>query len=252
MENFTFEILLLLFFCSILAGTIDTISGGGGLITMPVLLLSGIPPLEALGTNKFQASAGTCSASYYFIKNKVIDFKKFIRPLLLTMCGASIGTLVVQSINTDHLSKIIPFLLILICFILLLTKRDLSTHYPKKMTSLTYGCFIGSAIGFYDGILGPGAGTFYTITLIYLLGFTLVKATAHAKILNFSSNVTSLMVFMIGGHVVFMIGLLMAIGQWIGAFIGVRLVIKLPAKTVKYMTITISIAMSIILFAKQF
>ncbi len=221
------------------AGLIDSIAGGGGLITLPVLLGIGLPPHMALGTNKFQSSFGSFTATYYYIKKGVVDFKDAVPGVIFTFIGAAIGVLTVNQIDSNVLNFLIPFLLIAI-LIYTLSKPNIGEidRHPKIKRSTFYAIF-GLSLGFYDGFFGPGTGSFWAMAFVGLLGFNLRKATGYTKVLNFTSNIVSFILFLIGGYVVVTAGLTMAVGQILGAKIGSGLVIKKGAKFIRPIFISI-------------
>ncbi len=209
-----------------LAGFVDSIAGGGGIITVPVLMASGLPPHIALATNKLQSTFGSFTASLNFIRKGLVSLKEVYLGIFFTLIGAMIGTKTILLLDASVLNKIIPFMLILI-FIYTWFNPKLG-HIDKKgkLSSPLFFLIFGILIGFYDGFFGPGTGTFWTIALVTLMGLNLKKATATTKIMNFTSNVVSLGVFLFGGNVLFIIGILMGFGQIFGAFIGSSLVVK--------------------------
>ncbi|MCW8882771.1 MAG: TSUP family transporter [Sedimenticola sp.] len=242
------DILALLFMTGLIAGLVDAIAGGGGLIALPVLLATGLPPIQALATNKLQGSFGTFSSSLYFIRNGLICLREIRFMVGCTFIGSASGTLIVQNISTDSLASIIPLLLIGIALYFLLSPRISDEQQPARISTLLFSLSIGFGIGFYDGFFGPGAGSFFAIGFVGLLGFGLTKATAHTKILNLTSNLASLCFFALSGYVIWSIGLTMGLGQLIGARIGARLVLRRGVKLIRPMIVIISILISIKLF----
>jgi uncharacterized membrane protein YfcA len=244
----SFDILTLLFITGLVAGMVDAIAGGGGLIALPVLLATGLPPIQALATNKLQGTFGTFSSSLYFIHNGLVSLKEIRFMVGCTFAGSALGTLTVQNISTDYLASIIPLLMIAIALYFLLSPRISDEQHPAKISTLLFSLSIGFGIGFYDGFFGPGAGSFFAIGFVSLLGYGLTKATAHTKILNLTSNIASLCFFAISGYVVWSVGLTMGIGQLIGARIGARLVLRRGVNLVRPMIVIVSILISIKLF----
>ncbi|OOH91792.1 hypothetical protein BMT54_01410 [Pasteurellaceae bacterium 15-036681] len=241
--EFGLDILAILFVAALVAGTIDAIAGGGGLITIPALLAVGIPPAMALGTNKLQACGGTLSASLYFIRRKAVDLKKIWLLILLTFIGASLGTILVQLLDVDALKKILPFL-ILVIGIYFLFSPTISDQDSKQRIGYPLFAFTAAmSIGFYDGMFGPATGSFFTLAFILLLGFNLTKSVAHAKILNLTSGIASLIFFMLGGAVLWKVGFVMLIGQLIGGAIGARMVVTKGKQIIKPLIVTMSFVM---------
>lgn len=230
-----------LFLTAFIAGLVDSIAGGGGIITLPVFLSLGYPPHLALGTNKFQASFGSFTASYYYIKKEVVILKECITGIIFTLTGSALGTWTVQQVSSDVLKYIIPFLLVaIIIYSFVKTNLGEADHRARIETNVFY-LLAGLLLGFYDGFFGPGVGSFWAIAFVAGLGFNLKKATGYTKVMNFTSNVVSLVIFVIGGYVVFSVGLVMAAGQIAGSKIGAELVIKKGSRFIRPIFITIVI-----------
>jgi len=216
-----------------LAGFVDSIAGGGGIITVPVLLSLGLPPHMALGTNKFQSSFGSMTATWRYYRKGLFSLRDTWLGVLFTFGGAAAGTVLVQKINANFLMKAIPLLLLLI-FLYTLFSPDLGAKDRQKgMSRYLFYPLFGLLLGFYDGFFGPGTGSFWTIALVVLLGINLKKATGTTKIMNFTSNIVSLTVFLIGGKIVLLAGLIMGIGQMAGAWTGSHMVIKHNTKFIR-------------------
>lgn len=237
------DILAMLFAVAVLSGFIDAMAGGGGLITIPALLSAGLPPAIALGTNKLQACGGSFSASLYFIRQKAVDVKKISLLILLTFIGAACGTIFVQNIDVNFLKTLLPFL-VLIIGIYFLFSPNIGDEDRRQRISLPMFAFSAAVgIGFYDGMFGPATGSFFTLAFILLLGFNLPKAVAHAKVLNFTSNFAALIFFILGGAVVWKLGLLMMVGQFIGGTLGAKMVMTKGKKLIRPMLVTMSFVM---------
>jgi len=244
MPELTLNILLILFLVSLVAGCIDAIAGGGGLLTLPALLWAGLPPAMALGTNKLQSTAGSLSASIHFVREKAVDFPRFWPALAAALVGGALGALAVQQIDPGFLKQIIPWLLIAIAIYMLLAKRVGQVQRRQRITIPAFAATIGFGVGFYDGFFGPGTGTFFALACIGLLGLTLPVATAHSKVLNLASNLASLCLFIIGGKILWIPGLTMAAGQFLGAQVGARLVFKGGTKLIRIVVVVVSIGMA--------
>lgn len=251
LENPILHISIFLF-TGILAGWVDSIAGGGGLITLPILLNAGIPPVMALGTNKLQSSFGSLTSSVRYLRSHHVSFKKSIPGILFTFAGAATGTFLVQRINPGALGKIIPFLLLAIIIYLILSPDAGHLDKKSKLPFLAVFSICGLSIGFYDGFFGPGTGNFWTIALVTIAGFNLVKATGYTKVMNFTSNFAALLMFILGDNVLFHIGILMGIGQIIGARIGAGMVLKKGAKFVRPVFLTVVIILTVKLFYNNY
>ncbi|RCK50508.1 membrane protein [Thalassospira xiamenensis] len=250
--EFGVDLLLILFAVAAFAGIVDSIAGGGGLITIPALLWAGITPAQALATNKLQGSFGSLTSSINFIRKGYVDPRDMVLAIVLTFAGSALGTVLVQMLDASILLKILPALLILIALYFLFSPRvgDIDAH--QVISKSVFAFTAGFGIGFYDGFFGPGTGSFFSIAFVALLGFNMTKATAHTKVLNFTSNFASLVMFIAGGEVVWMIGLVMAVGSLIGAQIGSHLVMKVGARLVRPLLVVTSIAISIKLIIDQY
>lgn len=237
--------LLLLMLAALVAGFIDSIAGGGGLITVPALLATGMPPALALGTNKLQSCFGSFTATLYFWRQGLIKVRQLWPHIICTFIGSAVGTLLVQHLDPGFLSKLLPFLLIAFSIYFLLSPRISNDDSEQRLSPLAFAFLIGTSVGFYDGFFGPGTGSFFAIAFVALAGFGLAKATAHTKLLNFTSNIASLLFFALGGHVLWSAGLAMAVGQYLGARAGSRLVVSHGVKIIKPLLVTISLIISI-------
>lgn len=248
----SFWIYPVLFLTGTIAGLIDAIAGGGGLITLPVLLSLGFPPHMALGTNKFQSSFGSFTASYYYVRKGGVSLKDAFAGIVFTFIGAALGTWSVQQVNSDVLKNIIPFLLVAIIIYSFLTPKLGEIDKHPRMKANTFYLIFGLLLGFYDGFFGPGTGSFWAIAFVVMLGFNLTKATGYTKVMNFTSNIVSFVIFIAGGFVFFGAGLAMAAGQILGSQIGAGLVIKRGSKFIRPIFVTMVILTTLKLLYSSF
>ena len=245
MEDKALELkILYLCFFGFLAQFVDSIAGGGGLISVPALFAFGVPPHFALGTNKFGAMVGIVSSASSFIKSKKVHFEllKFLVPC--SILGAILGVNTVLMINQKMLNSVIVILLFVVCFYTIF-KKDLGSEntfagVTRKNTII--GCILAFVIGFYDGFFGPGAGSFLIFSFITFFGFDFLNACGNGKVLNASSVVTAAIVFALRGKIDYSIGIPLAISMVLGALLGTRLAITKGAKLIKPIFITISIS----------
>lgn len=244
MDGVSFELLGLLAATGLAAGFIDSIAGGGGLLTVPALLWAGLTPAQALATNKLQSSFGSFSATVKFLRSGALDLRSMRVMIVCTFVGAAAGAATVQSVNPDFLRDAIPLMLIGICVWLLVQPKAGELDAHQRIGTVAFAASAGTAIGFYDGFFGPGTGTFFAIAFVSLLGFNLTKATAHTKALNFTSNVAALLMFLAGGQIVWTYGLAMGAGQYVGAQIGAHLVVRNGAKLVRPVLVLASLAIT--------
>lgn len=224
---------VLLFVTALFSGFVDSIAGGGGLISIPMLLAVGIPPHIALATNKLQGTFGTLTAVIKFSLKGMINFKEIYLGAVFTFIGACFGTQAVLLINPNILKFLVPFFLIAV-FIYTISHPRLGENLTQsKIKQNTFYATFGLLIGFYDGFLGPGTGSFWTFAMVVLLGISMKKSVAHTKALNFVSNFVSLCVFITGTQILWAIGFVMAIGQILGAFLGAHFVITKEIKFIR-------------------
>ncbi len=233
---------VILFLVAALAGWIDSIAGGGGLITIPVLLGAGLPPQLALGTNKFQASFGSFTAALYHVRRGVVPLGDARPGILWTLVGAAVGTWAVQQIQAGVLNILIPFLLLGTAVYMLVSPVPGDVDRKGRIPRAAFYALFGLPLGFYDGFFGPGVGSFWAIAFVVGMGFRLTKATGYTKVMNFTSNVVSFVLFLAGGHVMFTAGIVMAAGQIMGARLGSAQVIRSGAKFIRPVFITVVIA----------
>jgi uncharacterized membrane protein YfcA len=241
----SFWIYPILFLTGLSAGFVDSIAGGGGLITVPVLLSLGLSPVEALGTNKLQACFGSGSATWQYGRAGLICWKDCRHGVLFTAIGAIAGTLLVQRVHPELLRQAIPVLLIGIAVYLLFRPAVGAVSTPGRVEPGAFHFWGGLALGFYDGFFGPGTGSFWAIAYVLLLGYDLTRATAHTKVMNLTSNIGSLLIFLIGNQVLFGAGIVMGAGQLLGARLGSRAVIKKGGRLIRPIFIGVVILISL-------
>jgi uncharacterized membrane protein YfcA len=235
----------LLFATGLVAGFVDSIAGGGGLITLPVLLSLGLGPQEALGTNKLQATFGSGSAAGHFAAAKTLTLKDCARGFLWTLVGAALGAIAVQQLNPSFLRRAIPVLLILVALYVLFKPRLGTEDTHPRIRRAWFDLIFGLVLGFYDGFFGPGTGTFWAIAYMVGLGFSMTRATAYTKVTNFASSLSSLVLFLIGRKASFVMGLPMGIGQLVGARIGSRMVIARGSRFIRPVFLTMVLALTL-------
>ena len=246
------QVYLLLAVCSFVAGVVDSIAGGGGLLTVPALLAAGLPPATALATNKLQSSFGSFSASYFFVAKKLVDLRQMKPVIVFTFVGSALGTILIQRIDSSQLSRVIPFMLLGFAVYFIFSPRLGDVDQHKRISFTLFSVLAGSLIGFYDGFFGPGTGSFWALAFVSLVGFNLSKATAHSKVLNFVSNIASLLMYLYGGKILWSLGLIMGVGQFAGAQVGAHLVVKKGTRLIKPLLIAVSLIMSAKLLYSQY
>ncbi|RDU65960.1 hypothetical protein CQA53_04890 [Helicobacter didelphidarum] len=245
------HILLILFAVAFVAGFIDAIAGGGGMITIPALFLVGIPPHEALGTNKLQSSFGSFSATLHFYKTGHLHIKENILHIFLVFFAALCGTILLNFFDASFLAKWIPFLLIIFALYFLFSPKIQDENKHGNMKNPLLLLFL-ICIGFYDGFFGPGTGSFFMFALIACGGLSMKDSLARTKLYNFTSNIAALCVFMLHGQILFLVGFIMGIGQFIGANLGSKTALKHGAKIIKPLVVTISLLVCTKLLYEQY
>ena len=242
----------IIFLCiaGFLASFVDSIAGGGGLISIPAFMLAGLPPHMVLGTNKFSATAGSFTSSLKFIKSGKANFKLLKYLIPFTFLGAILGVKAVLNIDQKFLTGLV---LVLIMFIGVYTFFSKSLGLEDKFYGLTkksviYGIILALSLGFYDGFFGPGTGSFLIFGLISIFGFNFVSSSANARILNFISNVTALVLFALNGKIDYTLGIPVALFMIIGAKMGTSVALNKGSKLIKPIFVTMSLAVAVKMF----
>ncbi len=235
---------LLLFSTGLAAGCLSAIAGAGGLLVLPLLLSLGVPPIQALATNKLQNVFGTASSTLNYFRRGHIDFGVLWPGMCCALIGSALGTLTVQRLDVQFLSWCIPVLLILIALYFLFSPRIGDSSHPPRLTNKQFSVLAGLTIGFYGGFFGPGIGAIFAFAQVSLLGYGLVQATAHTKPLVLATNVVSLSLFIVGGHVLWLLGAIMALGQIIGARLGSGFVMQRGTRLVRPMVIGVTLILA--------
>ena len=240
--------LLLLFACvGVFAGAVDAVAGGGGMITVPVLLLGGLDPVSAVATNKLQGTFGTAMSTYRFARAGMIEFRSRETLMLASAAfvGALIGAALVAFAPVGAMRTALPFLLVATAIYFAFGPKMSDVDAKARLSPAAFALGVAAPIGIYDGLFGPGAGSFYMIGLVALAGVGAVKAVARTKLLNFASNLAGLLFFIVAGHVVWAAGLAMAVGTVLGAQLGSAMALKHGVKLVRPLLIVVSLALAV-------
>ncbi|MCC6737091.1 MAG: TSUP family transporter [Bauldia sp.] len=237
--------ILLLLLAAFAAGFIDAIAGGGGLITVPALLLAGLAPVEALGTNKLQALFGSGSATFAYARRGLVEPRKQIVPFALALVGSGVGAAVASVAPVAILERLLPVLLIAIALYFAFKRTLHDTDRAERMRPALFRAIVPTAIGFYDGLFGPGTGSFLMLAYVGLAGFGILKATAHTKLVNFASNVGAFVVFAALGAVLWALGLAMGVMQLIGARLGAAVAMKHGAWLIRPLLVVVCVGLAI-------
>ena len=238
-------ILVALGFVGLLAGFVDAIAGGGGLIALPALLAAGVPPIAAFGTNKLQSVVGTAMAATTYWRKGFISLKALSLAIPLTLVGAFLGALAVKSIDTSVLSLAVPLALICIALYFVFSPKLTDDDRHARFAFAIYAPIMGFVIGFYDGLFGPGTGSFMTMGFVTLFGLGLTRAAGNTKVLNLTSNIGALALFIPSGDVVWPIAGVMIIGQLIGGYLGALTGIRFGAKLIRPLVVVVSIGLAV-------
>lgn len=228
--DFGFLTILSLIVLSFIAGFIDSVVGGGGLIQIPALLIT-LPesPLTTIfGTNKISALAGTSVAAVQYAKRIKFNFKLLITIAFFAGTASFVGAKLVSHIDVDTLKPVILIVLVAIAVYTYL-KKDIGAQQSKNLSfpkQILYGSIIGIVVGFYDGFFGPGTGSFFVLGFVVVLGFEFVQASAYSKIINCMTNVSALFVFLRQGDYILEIAVIMSIFNITGNIIGTRMALK--------------------------
>ncbi len=233
----------LLFGAGLLGGFIDSIAGGGGLITVPALLWAGLPPQLALGTNKAQSSFGTAISVGRYAQAGLVDWKEVRLAAVLSFLGSMAGAWTLTLISNEALKRIMPWMLLAVVVHVVASPRLGSQTGKARMDVVLFSWIFGLMLGFYDGFFGPGTGAFWILAVVALLGQELTRANAFTKVVNLGSNLGSLVVFAALGHVAPWVALAMVGGQLIGARLGSGLVLKHGAGLIRGVFLAVVLAL---------
>jgi len=245
------DIIITIIVVGFVAGYIDAIAGGSGLLCVPLLLTIGLPPHLALGTNKFGASLGVMSSAFVFWRKNIYKLSFWIFPLIAAIIGAVIGTLCVRALEALWLGKLIPIIMLIIIVYMAIPKltNTIPRSYDYQPPKVKSG-IMGIIIGFYDGFFGPGTGSFWATGLMVFFKLDLLQASAIARIMNFASNASALVVFMLSGLVDYRIGVLLAIGLMTGSYLGAHSAIRYGKNFIKIFFLIVVTVLAVKLFVQ--
>jgi len=233
-----------------IAAIVDCIAGSGGLITVPVLLVMGVSPIYALGTNKLQEPVGQIIATRRFFRTGELSWAFIATIAACSVVGVSLGVVLVQSLHEALLQKILPILLMLIIIYSISSKGLLSSQLHSKLTITSFSFIFGFGVGFYNGFFGPGTGLLWTAAFIYFLAMDVRLATMYAKPANLCCNMIALVWFLLHGTVLYKAAGALMIGGVAGSCVGSHLVIKKGKRVVKPFFIVMTLLLTTDLFIK--
>ena len=251
MFEVTVDLLLMLLGAAFLAGFVDAIAGGGGLITLPALLLAGASPIEALSTNKVQGSFGAATAAIAYARAGQVDLRAQRVPAAMALVAGLIGAFLATRLPMETLHLIIPVILIAVALFFALKPGLTDDDQVERIKPAVFTALFVPLVGTYDGMIGPGAGAFYMIGFVTLAGYGILKATAHTKVLNFSSNIGGLAVFAIFGATWWLTGIAMGIAQVAGAALGAKLALRVGAAVIRPLLVITAVALALRVFVQM-
>ncbi|SNR34426.1 hypothetical protein EYF88_04695 [Paracoccus sediminis] len=245
MLDLSLDLFIVLAAAGFAAGFIDAIAGGGGLITLPALMLAGIPPAQALATNKVQGVFGAATAAVTYASRGLVDPRRQWRSALIAGVAGAVGAGLVSYLPTDQLRLVLPVILIAIAAFFALKPGLDDLDRVRRVAPAAFALTAVPLVGLYDGFLGPGAGSFYMIAFVTLAGYGVLKATAHTKLLNFASNLGGLLAFALVGQPLWLVGIVMGAAQIAGATLGSRLATRIGARLIKPLLVLTSTALAL-------
>lgn len=243
--SLSIELTVLLTAVALAAGYLSSIAGSGGLLTLPVLLWTGLPPINALATNKLQSALGTLSSTWNFFRNGHLRLRALLPAIVLALLGSSIGTLTVQQVGNDLLLRLIPVLLIAIALYFLLSPRISDETREARLGRWSFACSVALPMGFYGGFFGPGMGSILPFLFVWLAGYSLPGATAQTKVMVLTINSTSALLFVSAGQVLWDLALVMSAAQMVGARLGSNAVMRRGTRFVQPIIIAVTLTMAL-------
>lgn len=237
----TFVEVLLLVAAAALAGWVDAIAGGGGLITVPALLAVGLPPELALGTNKGQAVFGSSTALWRFARAGLVDRAGAPRAFVLGFLGSAVGAAGVIALDPSVLRPVVLVLLVAVAVFLTLRRTPTLSSPPPPSRARWIAMALALGVGAYDGFFGPGTGTFLIMGQVMFLGVAMTRASANAKVVNFASNLAAVTLFGLQGAIVWAYALPMAGAQLAGAWAGAHSTVRLGDGLVRRVVLVVSV-----------
>jgi uncharacterized membrane protein YfcA len=236
--------LAILALVAFVAGFIDAIAGGGGLLTIPALLTAGLPPHLVLGTNKLCATFGSATASYTYYRRKLFAPAQWRNALIGTALGAMLGAALAQWLPAAWLNQMLPAVVFACGLYLLFGRTPAAPLDSDAPIAQRRQWPQGLGLGFYDGVAGPGTGAFWTVSSLLLYPLDLVRASGVARTMNFVSNACALAVFIASGQVAWLLGICMGMTLMLGAYLGAHTAIKGGAKFIRPVFIMVVLALT--------
>ncbi len=243
--SLSLELTVLLTAVAFVAGYISSIAGSGGLLTLPILLSTGLPVIHALATNKVQSALGTLSSTWNFFRKGHLRHRELVLSVVLASIGSALGTMVVQRLGNELLLHLIPLLLIVIALYFIFSPRISDAASTARLSARQFAWLVALPMGFYGGFFGPGMGSVFPFLFVWLCGYSLPSATAQTKLMVLTINSTSALLFITAGQVLWDLAMLMAAAQMLGARLGSNAVMQGGSAFVQPIIIAVTLAMAI-------
>lgn len=245
MVDIGFDVLALLALAAFAAGLVDAIAGGGGLITLPALLLAGVPPVSALATNKLQGVFGAGMAAISYARGGHVDLRRQTGAATVAAIAGGIGAALAARLPVEAIRIGLPVLLIAVALFFAFKPGLNDIDRAQRLSPRVFALTFVPMIAFYDGLVGPGTGAFLMLGFVALAGFGVLRATAHTKLLNFASNIGSLAVFVLIAQPLWAVGLAMGAAQLAGAWLGARLAMRVGARLIRPVLVVAATALAL-------
>jgi len=230
---------------SFVAAIIDAIAGGGGLLNVPALMLAGFNPVAAVATNKVQGLFAVLSASRTYARAGLIDARALLPAFIGAFVGSILGAISAQVVPLGLVRTVVPGLLIAVALFVAFSPKLSDAQSHQRLTPLAFAASFAAGIGFYDGIFGPGGGSFFFMALVSMLGFGVTRAAANAKFLNIASNGGAFLLFALSGQIYWALGLAQALASIAGARIGAGLALRRGAALIKPLVVVVCLIMAV-------
>ncbi len=236
-------IIVILTVCSIFGGVLNAISGGAGMIIVPLMLVMGIPPINAIAVNKFQNTLGSATAAYQYLRKGFLDIESSWPLLIYALVGSCIGVVILQWFSaTGNLEAIIPYVLIFIALYIAIAPVAADSTGTPKMSKSRFNAIVGSGAGLYGGFFGMGTGPTLVLAFSVLRGYELRMAVSNSRLVMMVIHTSSLLILMAGGHVWWLIAICMALGNIAGSYLGAQLLIKSDHGLIKALLVIVPLA----------